>query len=44
MREISVHAVADEVRRLCVEANHELREDHVAALRQGLADERSPIG
>jgi fumarate hydratase subunit alpha len=44
MREISVGTVADEVRRLCVQANHEIREDQIAALERGLAEERSPIG
>jgi fumarate hydratase subunit alpha len=44
MREIPVALVADTVRRLCVEANHELRADHVAALRRALAEERSELG
>jgi fumarate hydratase subunit alpha len=44
VREIAVDDVADTVRRLCVEANHELRDDHVAALRRGRAAEQSPIG
>lgn len=44
MREIPVSVVADTVRRLCVEANHELRADHVAALRRALDEERSELG
>lgn len=44
MREISVEILADEVRRLCVQANHEIREDQIAALERGLAEERSPLG
>ena len=44
LREIDVDEVADTVRRLCVEANHELGADHVAALRRGRAVEESPIG
>lgn len=44
MREVHVDTVADHVRRLCVQANHEIREDHVAALQRGLQEEQSPIG
>lgn len=44
MREIPVSLVTDTVRRLCIEANHELRADHVAALRLALRDERSELG
>ncbi len=44
MREVAVADVYEAVRLACVEANHELREDHVAALRQALAEEESPIG
>lgn len=44
MREIAVDTVAETVRRLCVQANHELREDHLDALRRGRDAERSPIG
>lgn len=44
MREIRVDAVADTVRSLCVEANHEFRQDHVAALNRALQEERSPLG
>lgn len=44
VREIPVDEVAETVRSLCVEANHELRGDHVEALRRARADERSPIG
>jgi len=44
MREISVDEVAELVRRLCIEANHELRSDHVDALRRARERERSPTG
>ena len=44
MREVQVATLKDIVSRLCVEANHELRADHVAALRRALDEERSPIG
>ncbi len=44
VREVEVSRVADAVRRLCIEANHELRADHLAALRRGLAEERSELG
>lgn len=44
MREIDVGEVTDAVRELCIRANHEIRDDHLAALRRGRAAERSPIG
>lgn len=44
MREVPIADVADAVRQLCVKANHEIREDQIAALQRGLDDERSPIG
>ena len=44
MREIHIRDVREAIRRLCIEANHELRADHIAALRRGLAQEKSPIG
>jgi fumarate hydratase subunit alpha len=44
MREVAVSEVAAAVHRLCVEANHELSGDHLAALRRGLAEERSELG
>ncbi|MDQ3527870.1 MAG: fumarate hydratase, partial [Actinomycetota bacterium] len=44
MREVHVRTVADHVRRLCVLANHEIREDHIAALQRGLVEEQSPLG
>ncbi|GAA4745859.1 fumarate hydratase [Actinomycetospora chibensis] len=44
MREIPVDEVADIVRRLCIEANHELRGDQVDALRRARSREESPIG
>ena len=44
MREIAVDEVAETVRTLCVEANHELRSDQVDALRRARDAERSPTG
>lgn len=44
VREIDVGEVADTVRKLCVEANHELRSDHVDALRRARDAEESPTG
>ena len=44
MRELPVSVVADAVRNLCIKANHELRDDQIAALERGLREERSPIG
>ena len=44
MREIHVEAVTQAVHDLCIEANTCLRDDHVAALERGLAEEESPLG
>lgn len=44
LRTVDVAEVEDVVARLCVEANHELRADHVAALERGRLAEQSPIG
>jgi fumarate hydratase subunit alpha len=44
VREIHVDAVTQAVRDLCIEANTCLRDDHVAALERGLAEEESPLG
>ena len=44
MRTVDVAAVGDAVRELCIRANHEIRDDHLAALRRARAEERSPIG
>jgi fumarate hydratase subunit alpha len=44
VREIAVDEVAETVRKLCVEANHELRGDQVDALRRARDAERSPTG
>jgi fumarate hydratase subunit alpha len=44
VREIAVDTVAETVRRLCIETNHELRDDHVAALCRGRDAEQSPTG
>lgn len=44
VREIPVDELADTVRRLCIEANHELRGDQVDALRRARSREESPIG
>jgi fumarate hydratase subunit alpha len=44
VREIHVDAVTQAVRDLCIEANTCLRDDHLAALERGLAEEESPLG
>ena len=44
MREVEVAEVTEVVRELCVRANLEIREDHLAALRRARAEEQSPIG
>ncbi len=44
VRELHVDQVSDAVRRLCVSANHEISEDHRAALERARSTERSPIG
>jgi len=44
MREVEVAEVTEVVRELCVRANLESREDHLAALRRARAEERSSIG
>ena len=44
MREVHADAVAAAVRELCMEANVALREDHLAALRRAVEEERSPLG
>ena len=44
MREVHVDAITSTVRELCMEANVSLREDHVAALRRAVEEERSPLG
>lgn len=44
MRDVAVDLVAETVRDLCVEANHELRADHREALQRALTEERSPLG
>jgi fumarate hydratase subunit alpha len=44
MRTIDVAVVGDAVRELCIRANHEIRDDHLAALRRARAEERSAIG
>jgi fumarate hydratase subunit alpha len=44
MRTVDVAAVGDAVRELCIRANHEIRGDHLVALRRARAEERSPIG
>jgi fumarate hydratase subunit alpha len=44
LRTVDVAEIEDTVRKLCVEANHELRADHVEALERGRAAEESPIG
>jgi len=44
MREVPVQRLAEAVRDLCIEANTCVGADHVAALKRGLAQERSPLG
>ncbi|MBW9122318.1 fumarate hydratase [Microbacterium trichothecenolyticum] len=44
MRTLNVDVIRDTVRELCVQANHEIREDQIAALERGLAEEQSPLG
>jgi fumarate hydratase subunit alpha len=44
MRTVDVAVVGDAVRELCVRANHEIRDDHLAALRRARNEERSAIG
>ncbi len=44
LRTVDVAEVQAVVARLAIEANHELRADHVAALERGRAAEESPIG
>ncbi len=44
MREVRTEAVTDAVRGLCIEANTELPEEHLGALRRALEAEESPHG
>ena len=44
MREIEVDAVTQAVRDLCIEANTNLPEEHLHALRRALEKEESPLG
>jgi fumarate hydratase subunit alpha len=44
LRAIEASKVTEAVRDLCVEANTELPESHLAALRRALDDEESPLG
>jgi fumarate hydratase subunit alpha len=44
MREIHVSAIADAVKKLCMEANYELEPDMLRAFDQALSTERSPAG
>lgn len=44
MRDVGVEDVTEAVRGLCIEANTELPESHLAALRRALGDEESPLG
>jgi fumarate hydratase subunit alpha len=44
MREIHVSAIADAVKKLCMEANYELEPDMLRAFDQALSAERSPAG
>ncbi len=44
MREIAADRVTETVRDLCIRANTELPQSHLAALRRALDDEESPLG
>lgn len=44
MREVDVSTVGAAVRELCISANHELRRDHLDALRRASESEESPLG
>jgi fumarate hydratase subunit alpha len=44
MREIEASTVTEAVRDLCIKANTELPDDHLAALRRALDAEESPLG
>jgi fumarate hydratase subunit alpha len=44
VREIDVRLVQETVRELCVSANHELRRDHLDAIRRAVDAERSDVG
>jgi fumarate hydratase subunit alpha len=44
MREIHVSAIADAVKKLCMEANYELEPDMLRAFDRALSTERSPAG
>ena len=44
MKEINIQQVISAVSELCIDANCELREDTVCALRQALSTEESPLG
>lgn len=44
MREVAAEKITGVVRDLCIEANTELPESHLAALRRALGDEESPLG
>ena len=43
-RLIDVDIVRERVRALCIEANHELRHDHLVAIQRAVDSERSPVG
>lgn len=44
MREVAASAIAEVVARLCIEANHRLPPDVMAALGRAAAEEESPLG
>jgi fumarate hydratase subunit alpha len=44
MRRVRAEAITEAVRGLCIEANTELPESHLSALRRALEDEESPLG
>ncbi len=44
MREITTQAITDAIANLCIEINHRMQPDMLAALERALASEESPIG
>ena len=44
LREVHVASVRDTVRELCISANHELRRDHLDAIRRSVEVEQSSVG
>ena len=44
MRTISVNEITDQIKEMCIEANHFLSKDMKAALEQAKESEESPLG